>query len=248
MRSVNASSEELSYIPWVRMTNTALWALRDKSVPGAKPYNEKIDLIHLTNDPNTLKFKLNNTESIRKPDTVFVPRAVASMLYGQEDWLELAKTWSVVPPTRGARKGKEKEKEKEGGRLGNGKGKGKGNGRRRGEGKGKGKGKDQPAPDLPALDWGDALSCVEHKRKRKFKPKGVDVQPPDCFAKELHDFKTVLAREHLLDVRNTVSQGPLSNPKKRKREEHEDEDEDEDEDETKDEKRPPKKRRRVNRE
>ena len=226
------------------MTNTALWALRDKSVPGAKPYNEKIDLIHLTNDPNTLKFKLNNTESVRKPDTVFVPRAVASMLYGQDDWLELAQKWSVVPPTRGARKGKEKEKE--GGRLGNGKGKGKGKGRRRGEGmgKGKGKGKDLPVPDLPALDWGDALSCVEHKRKRKFKSKGVNVQPPDCFAKELHDFKTVLAREHLLDVRNAVNRGPLSIPKKRKREEYEDEDEDE----TKDEKRPSKKRRPVNRE
>jgi len=212
MRSVEATSEALSYIPWIRMTNSVLWALRNKDVPDAKAYNEEVDLIHIANDPNTLVCEFNNTTSIRKPDTVFVPRAVASMLYGEADWQELAENWSIVPPTKEARKEEKKKKKTKKGR------------------KGKGKGKEK---DLPSLDWGDALLCVEYKRKRSIEPQSVNVQQ-----ERFYSFENVLVQEHILGVQNKLNQECLSNSKKRKREEK-------NEDECEDEKRAPKKRKFI---
>ena len=225
MRSVKATSEERSYTPWVLMTNTVLRALRDKSVADAKAYNTDIDLIHIPNDPNMLEFNFNNTLSRRKPDAVFVPRAVASSVYGQESWQELAQKWAVVPPTEEGRTEKR--------RASNAKGEGK-------EGKGKGKGK-----DLPSLDWGDALSSVEHKRI--LKPRSVNIQRSSHFTKEGRSFQKVLAREGIWRVQDILDQGRLSESKKRKRKEEVNEDvgEDVDAGEDEDEKVPSKKKRPV---
>lgn len=194
------------------MTNAVLWALRDKSVPDAKAYNDNIDLIHLIHDPSTLEFKMNNTKSLRSPDAVFVPRVVASMLYKLEDWRELAKKCSVVPPTKRVREGQGKG------------GKGKGNtGKRNAKAKTKAKTKrkrerEREQTDLPSLDWGDVLLCVEHKRKRNFKPQSVNVRPLNRFTKDLHGFDEVLIRERLWDAQNAANQRPLFPSKKRKRE------------------------------
>ena len=104
--SVTAQKESGAYSPWVNMTNTALFLLRNEKVDEVREYNKDIDLILQHNDPGLLHYEHNSQRSNRKPDSIFMTASTACALHGvnknaewtDAEWIEFAKQYATLRP------------------------------------------------------------------------------------------------------------------------------------------------------